>query len=285
MTSALLLATALAAPGAEVVLSLRSGVAAPRALALTAAVADALRPAVDVAGPVDASACRGKLPCVLARGRADGATVLVTLEVGIAFSTATVLVSVLSVEEDGRRLARVELEGPLEGLDEGLRPLLQEKIVPALRSALGVGAPPLTAAPPPPPAPVAAPEPAPPPAVIVPASPQPAASTGPSGLRVAGVVVGAVGVIALGVGVGLGARALSERGVLAERCPSGAACTDPAAFTAWQSASQAQTLGAVAAALGGAALATGVLLFLLAPGEAPGSASAWLPRLSALMKF
>lgn len=259
-----------ATPRAEVVLARRSGVATARAAEIVAAVAEVIRPSVDGAAPVDASACKGKRACLLEGARKRGSAYLITVEVGAALSEGSLRVELLSVEEDGRSLALAEADGPVESLVTRVRPALEARVMPALRQVLAP-----TPAPPPrrdvPEAPPASPPPV--VAVPAPASAAPVAAvqassapaTGLSGQKAGGLVVGAVGLVGLGIGAGFGAVALSGREALLRRCPAGTACSDPAAYGAWQNATQAQTIGAIAAGLGGAALVTGLVLFFAAP--------------------
>jgi tetratricopeptide (TPR) repeat protein len=89
------------------------------------------------------------------------------------------------------------------------------------------------------------------------------------------VTAAAVGAIGLGVGIGFGISALSKKGSLGKdgHCTSAGACDDQASATAWnatrddaQSAGRISTIGFV---VGGAALATGaVLWFTAAPQKA-----------------
>jgi hypothetical protein len=87
------------------------------------------------------------------------------------------------------------------------------------------------------------------------------------GIKVIGIVVGAVGLAGIGVGTFAGFKAQSTYNDAASHCPG----TPPAcpagspAFSQRDSASTWATVSTVSFAAGGAALATGALLYLLAP--------------------
>jgi len=272
-----------ATPTADVVLSRRSGVALPRAQELAANVAEVLKRSVTVGGPTDASACKGKRACLLEGARKRGVSVVVTVEVGAALSEGSLRVEALSVDEDGRSLALVESDGKVESLVESARAGLETRLVPALRAALGLTPkeapppPPIVESPPPVVTPPAVTVTEPPPVAIPPAvttTPE-APASGWSGTKIAGVVLGGVGVLGLGLGAGFGIMTLGNASELNRRCPAGSPCTDPQAYASWQQASQSQTIAGLGAGIGGAALIGGIVLFL-----ASGSSAATPPAVT-----
>ncbi|MBL8956935.1 MAG: hypothetical protein JNK82_39545, partial [Myxococcaceae bacterium] len=142
---------------AWVVVSRRSGVTKPQSLEVVKAISSRLAAeAVNVLPADDLSACNGKVPCLMQKGRAAKADALVCVDVANVLDEQILVVSVLSVEEDGRRVAQVQVEGPKGKLDvEKIAPLLPE-----LKVLLGLN----EVAPPPP-----LPEPEPAPVVAAPA--------------------------------------------------------------------------------------------------------------------
>lgn len=122
-------------------------------------------------------------------------------------------------------------------------------------------------------------------APVVAVVPPPADSHASShaGLRVASYVAGGFGVVGLGVGIGVGAAASSEWSRAKSECGSGCSSTSPAQSTKATASGEAlgSTVGFVA---GGAALATGVVLFLLSRGHtepSQGTAIRVMPNVSA----
>jgi hypothetical protein len=116
--------------------------------------------------------------------------------------------------------------------------------VPALADAATSAAAPVTS-----PAPVAAP-------------PQDEASNG-SGMRMAGLVTAGAGVVALGVGTFLAFDAKSDYDAAKEDCTNGICPSGP--YQASEDARSQGTIATVVFAVGGAALATGAVLFFIAP--------------------
>lgn len=82
--------------------------------------------------------------------------------------------------------------------------------------------------------------------------------------RTVGLVVGGVGLVGLGLGAGFGARAMSKQSDAKSHCAAGNHC-DAEGLALEQSGVAAGNVSTVAFVLGGAALATGVVLFLTAP--------------------
>jgi hypothetical protein len=108
-------------------------------------------------------------------------------------------------------------------------------------------------------APVAAP-----PATPTPATPTPPPDHGPSGRKVAGFVVGGIGLASLAVGGAMGGLVLGKKSTITANCGLGGdktACND----TGLAAASDAKTFGIVSDvgfAVGGAAVVTGLVLLL-----------------------
>lgn len=99
-------------------------------------------------------------------------------------------------------------------------------------------------------------------------APAPAPSEpGMSPLRIAGIAVGAAGIVGLGIGLGFGLHAGSRWSDAKSTCSNFAAgeCTDPAAIRASDSAHSSATAADVAFVIGGAALVGGLAMFLFAP--------------------
>ena len=101
---------------------------------------------------------------------------------------------------------------------------------------------------------------------------EPSAGAGPS-LRVAGLVVGGVGLAGVVVGSALGGLAMSRNNEAAGYC-NGVGCTDARALTLTSQARLAATGSTVGFAAGGALLAGGALMFLLAP-RSPRPVALW----------
>jgi serine/threonine-protein kinase len=95
---------------------------------------------------------------------------------------------------------------------------------------------------------------------------------GASPLRPTGIVLGGLGVVALGVGTAFGLTAISKWNDSNAQCPQ--MTCDKAAVSLAQDAKQAATLSDVSLAVGAAAVAAGVVLFLVgAPRTLKASAS------------
>lgn len=251
-------------PTAWVTVSLRSGVSRAQALELARSISTRLAqadPKIRFLPAEDLSSCNAKVPCLMARGRAAKAEAMVCIETGNVLDDQIVNVSVLSVEEDGKRIAQVVFEGPRKQWDvERVDPL-----IPELKHLLG-----LDAIAPPPPAPevaapllstVATPTPAPvteAPPVIPPPSVQRSTSRGPLGF--AAVIAGAVGLTVAG---SFGIVAVTSGSERTRLCPVDAPCSVQAAHDAWHRAALAQTGGWIATGVGAALLALGAVFLLL----------------------
>lgn len=120
------------------------------------------------------------------------------------------------------------------------------------------------------------------PPATAPSEPAPAPSTpltepAPSGLpkdegseqganHTAAYIVGGVGIVALGVGSYFGLRAMSKNSEAEDSCDANNVCTDPRALTLTDEARDAANFSNIGFAVGGAALATSIVLFIVAPG-------------------
>ena len=120
----------------------------------------------------------------------------------------------------------------------------------------------------PPPAPESsAPAPAPSAPAPAPASPE----SGWNGAEVTGVVLGATGIVALGVGTGFGIAALHERQTMRDLCDN-SVCSEQRGIDAAASASDHAALSTIAFASGGALLALGAAFYFWLgdePSESP----------------
>lgn len=136
------------------------------------------------------------------------------------------------------------------------------------------------AVPPPPPAPVVAtpaPAPLPPPPSAAPPPDVPHGSRG-AGLRAAGFVTGAVGLVAVGVGAGFGAAAISNWNSAHGACP-GNVCRNASDAQQGASAGTSADVSTVLFVVGGVAVAAGLTLVLVAPKSHPSTAVGFTPTL------
>jgi hypothetical protein len=150
----------------------------------------------------------------------------------------------------------------------GKGPIVVELVIPELARKASA---------PPPAAPKSAP--ARPAARPAPIRHEPAATSGGSS-RVAGLVVGAAGVVALGAGGFFGYRAWSEEKTADERCPD-RACSDDRGLEASGSAKTSADVATACVATGVVALGVGVWLWLSSDAPPPASSSAgrrWVIR-------
>ena len=271
-----------AAPNVWVVLSRRSGVAAPKAMEVTKAVSSQLgNSGLSTLSAEDLSKCNGKKPCLLEQGRKNKVAAMVFVEVGTVLDDAFARAEAISVEEDGKRVALAEVEGPIDGLNEAMRAKVKTSLVVPRRQLLGVetplpadlDTPPVATGPKmkpepePTPEPVAeTPPPAPPATQVVATEPEPAKPFFTGG-RIAGVVIAGVGagvLIASAVAGGVAASNVSQQTSL---CPNGMQCSNPAAFTAYNNAASAQNTSVALLGVGLGLAATGVVVMLLAGGS------------------
>lgn len=101
-----------------------------------------------------------------------------------------------------------------------------------------------------------------------------------STLRVVGYATGAVGVVGLVVGAVSGLAAISKNGRSKSACPSSGECADPAARSDNEDARSAATVSTIGFVAGGALLAGGLALVLVAP-SAPSPSSSSSSAVSA----
>ncbi|HEX6276462.1 MAG TPA: hypothetical protein VFZ53_25650 [Polyangiaceae bacterium] len=146
-------------------------------------------------------------------------------------------------------------EHRLEASAPGKAPWQSNVTVKAESDAVRVAVPALADAPPSAVAPVTSPAPSDPP-------PQEAASDG-STLRTAGLITAGAGVVALGVGTFLALDAKSKYDDAEKRCTNGVC--PPGPYQDSEDARSQGTIATVVFAVGGAALATGAVLFFIAP--------------------
>ncbi|WP_437675712.1 hypothetical protein [Sorangium sp. So ce131] len=89
-------------------------------------------------------------------------------------------------------------------------------------------------------------------------------------LRLAGLVAGGVGVVGIGLGSFFGVKAIAKNSDAKGYCPRGNTCDDPRGVTLTDEAQSAATVANVAIGVGAAALAGGVVLYLVgAPRQEP----------------
>jgi hypothetical protein len=97
---------------------------------------------------------------------------------------------------------------------------------------------------------------------VPPPVPPPADTNETSPLRPIGIVVGAVGVVAIGVGSYFGARAISKWNDSNSLCPGTTGCS-PSAVSLANDAKQAALIADVTIAAGAVALAAGIVLYVI----------------------
>lgn len=268
-----------ATPQAWVVLSRRTGITSPKALAAATDVASKLKGVPLVAAVEDLTTCKAKRVCLVEAARKKQAAVLVTVEVGAVLDDATLRIEGLSIDEDGKSLGVVDADGALASLVTKAEPKLSGEFSTTLRNTLGLTPPPQPKVEPPPVVPmVTAPpaDPKPTPAVVTPvvvAEAKPFFTPG----RIAGVAVAGAGAAALVVGGVFGAQASAGAAKVKMLCPD-AQCTNPEAFATYNQAAQSQNLGVALSVAGGVALAAGAVVFLINPGgEAPAASAIVVP--------
>ena len=272
-----------ATPQAWVVLSRRSGITSPKAMATANEVASKLKGVPMAAAVEDLTTCKAKRVCLVEAARKKQAAVLVTVEVGSVLDEATLRVEGLSIDEDGKSLGIVEADGTLATLVTKAEPKLAGDFSTTLRSTLGLTPPPQPKVEPPPVVPMVTAQPEPkkpevtqPPPVetpVVVAEAKPFFTPG----RIAGVAVAGAGAAALVVGGVFGAQASAGAAKVKMLCPD-AQCTNPEAFTTYNQAAQSQNLGVALSVAGGVAIAAGAVVFLINPGaEAPAASAVVVP--------
>ncbi|HEX3776830.1 MAG TPA: hypothetical protein VHV51_20300 [Polyangiaceae bacterium] len=114
------------------------------------------------------------------------------------------------------------------------------------------------------PVPAATSAPSPANAVVAPANPAPPpiADTGPSSLRTAAFVGGALGIVGLGVGSYFGVRAISKNNDAETHCPRGDTCDDQTGVDLTHQAQTAARNANITLAIGAAFVVAGVVLYL-----------------------
>lgn len=270
-----------ATPQAWVVLSRRTGITSPKAMAVATEVTSKLQGVPMAAAVEDLTSCKAKRVCLVEAARKKHAAVLVTVEVGAVLDDATLRVEGLSIDEDGKSLGVIEADSPFAGLVAKAEPKLAGEFSTTLRTTLGLTPPPQPKVEPPPVVPmVTAPPPEPKPEVVpAPVTPVVVAEAKPffTPGRIAGVAVAGAGAAALVVGGVFGAQASAGAAKVKMLCPD-AQCTNPEAFTTYNQAAQSQNLGVALSVAGGVALAAGAVVFLINPGgEAPAASAVVVP--------
>ncbi|MBM4780068.1 MAG: hypothetical protein GQE15_20380 [Archangiaceae bacterium] len=269
-----------ATPQAWVVLSRRTGITSPKAMAAAADVASKLKGVPMAAAVEDLTTCKAKRVCLVEAARKKQAAVLVTVEVGAVLDDATLRVEGLSIDEDGKSLGVVDADGALAALVTKAEPKLSGEFSTTLRNTLGLTPPPQPKVEPPPvvpmvtaPPPETKPEVAPVVTPVVVTEAKPFFTPG----RIAGVAVAGAGAAALVVGGVFGAQASAGAAKVKMLCPD-AQCTNPEAFTTYNQAAQSQNLGVALSVAGGVALAAGAVVFLINPGgDAPAASAVVVP--------
>lgn len=97
---------------------------------------------------------------------------------------------------------------------------------------------------------------------------QPEAEKGLSGRRKLAILVGSVGVVGLGVGSAFGLVSISAHKSATAACATPSPCGSAEGAKDWTRATQAGNISTVSFIVGGAALATGAVLWFLAPAPA-----------------
>jgi hypothetical protein len=87
------------------------------------------------------------------------------------------------------------------------------------------------------------------------------------------LVAGGAGVVALGVGIVFGVKAISKNDEAMALCPASPRCDDPAGVTLTDDAKSAATVSTVTFIAGGVLVAGGVALYLTAPSSSPAKAA------------
>lgn len=268
--AALVLSAAQTRPEVIVAISKRSGVARGPASDLAKSFLTTLKDkGVPVVGDVeDLVSCNAKVPCLVEAARKKGVAVLVVLDLGKVLDDVVLHSEALSIDEDGRKINAYDDEGAPKDIQKNLN-RLEVAFVPAIRTALGLSAPPSTpeVAETAPIEPVKPVEPAvtPPPAVTSapPAAVATTASTGWSTSKIAGLAILGVGAAGLITGGVFGILTLGTVGKRNALCPSGSPCTNAEAFKLDTAARSTQTVGLIAAIAGGVLAAAGATLFFV----------------------
>lgn len=112
------------------------------------------------------------------------------------------------------------------------------------------------------------------PLILAPAAPPPAVSPAPNGKRIAGIVIGSLGLAGLTAGGILGAMTFKREAEARKLCPD-TACPTQAGLDLHDSASSLAAGSTTAFIVGGAAVAGGLVLILLSR-DIPAAHSAWV---------
>src|SRR5689334_19727218 len=108
-------------PKAWVALARKQGVAQAAASEQLADLSAQLSAAgVQLAPAGDVTSCQRKLACIVKAARAQGAQSVVLVELARVLEQEIVKVDVISVEEDGRKLASAIYDGPAAQAREGI---------------------------------------------------------------------------------------------------------------------------------------------------------------------
>ena len=261
VSASLALALLSASPDVGLALTKRSGVSK----AVVSTRAGLVREKLQLTGEVqDLTSCQTRLPCLLKNARENKWTTLVTIETANVLGDAIIDVKVLSVEEDGREVARGNAQVAEKDLAGALEARLSD-----VKRALGPIAPTppvepiLVTTPPPPPPPV---EPAPSVATVSsrpPTETRPAARWVPLGISLA---VTAAGGIALGASEGMANQLRT------------ATPLDQVQIDALVSSGKTwRTVGLVGVIAGGTLTAASLILALVWPESRVSPSAFWLP--------
>ena len=255
----LLVSIALSSADVGVVLTKRSGVSKSVAAARAKLVAQHLKVTNEVE---DLTACQTRLPCLLMTARAHQWATLVTVETANVLGDAIIDVRLLSVDEDGRELARGNAQVSEANLEKALVDRLD-----AVKQALWPTAPSRV--------PEAQTISLPPPAREEPPLPPPLVAT----TQGAATVKPTARWVPLGVSLGVVVAAATCLGVsesMAERLRHGA-LSQPTIDQLVGAGPTFRTLGAVGLAVGGALTVASLILALAWPQSPLPLSAFWLP--------
>ena len=99
-------------------------------------------------------------------------------------------------------------------------------------------------------------------ASALPPPPKPVVKSGLTGQQTAGIVVGAVGLVGVGLGSFFGIRAISKNSDAEQHCPRGALCDDQQGEDLTNSAKDSARASNIAFAIGGGLVAVGAVVYL-----------------------
>jgi serine/threonine-protein kinase len=118
------------------------------------------------------------------------------------------------------------------------------------------------------------------PAAIPPESPRTDASAEPPPDHTVAYVVGGIGIVGIGIGSYFGLRAISKNSDAKAFCNAENVCNDPQGPELTKDAQNAALISNIGFAVGGAALATGLVLYFMAPGGDEASAVRVVPTVA-----